>query len=68
MLSTSEVREELHDGSYRVDTHALQVLAKKSWVMSSESKATNPGQVGGETAGRQPAASSKNDLTDSRTP
>lgn len=51
-----------------MDTHALQVLAKKSRVMSSENKATNPGQVGGETAGRQLAASSKNDLTDSRTP
>ena len=58
----------LHGGSYRVDTHVLQVLAKKSRVMSSENKATNPGQVGGETAGRQLAASSKNDLTDSRTP
>ena len=58
----------LRGGSCRVDTHALQVLAKKSRVMSSENKAKNPGQVGGGTVGRQLAASSKNDLIDSRTP
>lgn len=58
----------LRGGSCRVDTHALQVPAKKSWVMSSENKATNPSQAGGGTAGRQLAASSKNDLFHSRAP
>ena len=56
MLSTSEVREVLHGGSYRVDTHALKVRAKKSQVMSSENKATNPPgwrRDSGEAAGSQ---------------
>lgn len=57
----------LSGGSCRVDAHALLDLAKKSQVMSSENKARNPSQAGGGAAGRQLAASSRNDLTDSRT-
>ena len=50
-----------------MDVHALQDLAKKSRVISSENKATNPGQVEGGAVGKRLAASSRNDLTDSRT-
>ena len=58
----------LPGGSCRVNALTLQDLAEKSRVMSSENQATNPGQVGGGAAGRQLAASHRNNLTDSRTP
>lgn len=56
----------LHGRSCRVD--ALQDLAKKSRVRSSGNKATNFGQVGGGAVSGQLAVSSRNDLTDPRTP
>lgn len=51
-----------------MDAYAPEDLAKKSQVMSNKNKETNTSRVGGGAAGRQLAAGSRHDLTNSTMP